>query len=317
MISAPAGNDLLYDESALDQGRNFCNKMWNAMKLVKGWEDRCDESIDIGASSFALEWMNARLQSASHEIAELFKDFRLSEGLKTIYSLVWDDFCSWYLEWIKPAQDQPISARVYRQTIDIYEQLLQLLHPYMPFITEDIYHNLRVRNVGDDLLIKQLPALPEANKQILKDGAFLQEVITAVRDTRNKNQLKPKETIKLWIDSKHHSFYNGVEEILRRQVNAENIGFTDEPRQGCISIVVQTDKLYIEAATATVDISVQKDQMQKELDYLKGFLISIDKKLGNEKFVQNAKPEVVAIEKKKQEDALSKIKAIEESLSLL
>ena len=316
IISSPAGNDLLFDESALEQGRNFSNKMWNALKLIKMWEERVAD-VDGSNVEFAIEWMEQRLASASADIDSMIKDFRLSEGLKTIYSLIWDDFCSWYLEWVKPAQDQPISKKVYERTLDIYERLLQLLHPYLPFVTEEIYHQLRERKEGDDLILKQLPATATVNESILKDGALLQELITAVRDTRNKNQMKLKDTIKLYIDTANEDFYNTILSILSRQVNAEAINFTSEAQAGSISIVVQTDKLYIEGANANVDTGAQKEQMQKDLDYLKGFLVSIDKKLSNERFVQNAKPEVIEVERKKQSDALAKIKAIEESLSLL
>ncbi len=317
MISSPAGNDLLWDESQLEQGRNFINKMWNALKLVKGWESRCEEGLDDSNVKFALDWMEARVTIVSLELGEMIKEFRLSEGLKTIYSLIWNDFCSWYLEWVKPGLDQPISAHVYQRTIAVYEQLLQLLHPYLPFITEEIYHLLADRKEGDDLIVKQLavPQTPDAG--VLKYGSMLQELITAVRDTRNKNLLKPKDTIKLWIDTSHHAFYEGVQDILRRQVNAENIGFTTDAKPGCISIVVQTDKLYIEAAAATIDTEAQKAQMQKDIIYFKGFIESLDKKLMNEKFVANAKPEVIANERKKRADAEAKIQTLEESLSLL
>jgi valyl-tRNA synthetase len=317
MISSPAGNDLLFDETHLEQGRFFCNKMWNAMKLVKGWESRTIDGLEDSNVKFALDWMDARLAEVSQNVAELIKDFRLSEGLKTIYSLIWNDFCSWYLEWVKPALDQPISAHVYERTISIYEQLLQLLHPYLPFITEDIYHILRERNAGDDLIIRQLSVYDTPDANALKGGVMLQELITATRDTRNKNQLKPKDTIKLWVDSEHHAFYEAVQEILRRQVNAAHIGFTTDPKPGTISLVVQTDKLYIEAASATIDTGMQKEQMEKELNYLKGFIASVDKKLDNEKFVQNAKPEVIENERKKRSDAVAKIKTLEESLELI
>lgn len=316
MISSPAGNDLLYDETTLDQGRNFSNKMWNAMKLVKSWEERTAENIEDGNVHFAMEWMEQRIAEASQQLTELFKDFRLSEALKTIYSLIWDDFCSWYLEWVKPAQGAQMSHHVYQRTVDLYEQLLQLLHPYMPFVTEEIYHLLRDRMDGNDLIVKQLPVYDGLNKDTLKNGAKLKQLITAVRDARNKNQLKPKDSIKLWVDTEHHSFYEIVQDILRRQVNAENLGHTSEAKQGTISVVVDTDKLYIEA-DAAVDASVQKEKLQKELDYLQGFLKSVDKKLSNERFVQNAKPEIVEVERNKKADAEAKIKAIEESLSLL
>lgn len=316
MISSPAGNDLLYDESTLDQGRNFSNKMWNAMKLVKSWEERTADNVEEGNVHFAMEWMEQRIAEASQQLTELFKDFRLSEALKTIYSLIWDDFCSWYLEWVKPAQGAEMSHHVYQRTVDLYEQLLQLLHPYMPFVTEEIYHLLRDRKDGNDLIVKQLPVYDGLNKDTLKNGAKLKQLITAVRDARNKNQLKPKDSIKLWVDTEHHSFYEIVQDILRRQVNAENLGHTSEAKQGTISVVVDTDKLYIEA-DAAVDASVQKEKLQKELDYLQGFLKSVDKKLSNERFVQNAKPEIVEVERNKKADAEAKIKAIEESLSLL
>jgi valyl-tRNA synthetase len=317
MISSPAGNDLLYDDAMLEQGRNFSNKMWNAMKLVKGWEIRTATDIQGEEIQFAIDWMEQRLAKVSAEVGDMIQDFRLSEALKTIYSLIWDDFCSWYLEWVKPAQDKPIAANVYERTVAIYEQLLQLLHPYMPFVTEEIYHNLRERASGDDIMVKQIAAPIAINEALLKEGDTLKQLITAIRDARNKNQLKPKETIKLHIDTANKDLYNKAQHILTRQVNAEGMHFVNEAKQGTVSIVVQTDKLYIEAAFAQMDAGAQKEQLQKDLDYLKGFLGSIEKKLSNERFVQNAKPEIIEVERKKQADALAKIKAIEESISLL
>lgn len=313
MISSPAGNDLLFDEAQLEQGRNFCNKMWNAMKLVKGWESRIADGVEDSQVKFAMDWMDARLAEVAQQLTEMIKDFRLSEALKTVYSLIWNDFCSWYLEWVKPAMGQPISKKVYDHTISIYEQLLQLLHPYLPFVTEEIYHLLKERAAGDDLVVRVLPVYGHPDREKLKEGAFLQELITAVRDSRNKNQLKPRDTIKLWVTTSHHSFYEEAQDILRRQVNAENIGLTKEAKPASISLVVQTDKLYIETA-ASVDTGAQREQMEKDLEYLKGFLVSVERKLNNERFMANAKPDVVEAERKKQADALAKIKTLEESL---
>ncbi|EDO26794.1 predicted protein, partial [Nematostella vectensis] len=191
MISSPAGNDLLYDESSLEQGRNFSNKMWNALKLIKSWEGRTTKDVAIGEQQFAVDWMEQRVAKASQQIEELMKDFRLSEGLKTIYSLIWDDFCSWYLEWVKPAQEASMSQELYERTVATFEQLLQLLHPYMPFVTEEMYHLMNERKDGDDLILKQLPSFSTVNENLLKEGALLQQLITSVRDARNKNQLKP------------------------------------------------------------------------------------------------------------------------------
>jgi valyl-tRNA synthetase len=314
MISSPAGNDLMWDQSGNEQGRFFINKMWNALKLVKTWESRQSSAKAADSDEFAINWFDHRLREARITIEELYKDFRLSEILKLIYSLTWDDFCSWYLEWVKPGFEQPISAAVYEKTVGYFEQLLQLLHPFMPFITEEIYHELRDQSV--DLTVKPLPAIEPASMDILQTGALLKETISAIRDARNKNQVKPRDTIQLYIETKEPGKYRPIEGILAKQVNAENIAYTDKSVPNSISIVVQKDKFFI-GTTAVIDTASQKEQLIKDLDYQKGFLASVEKKLSNERFVQNAKPEVVEIEKKKKADAEAKIKAIEESLMAL
>jgi valyl-tRNA synthetase len=238
----------------------------------------------------------------------------LSESLKTIYSLIWDDFCSWYLEWIKPGFEQPIDKVVYEKTVGFFEQLMQLLHPFMPFITEEIYHQLKERT--DDLTVKQYDAAKTSDKNILEKAVLLKEVITAIRDTRNKNQLKPKDTIRLYIETEEKNNYTSIENILLKQVNAETVSYTNASVANSITVVVQKDKFYIETTTV-LDVSLQKQQLQKDLEYLKGFLISVEKKLSNDRFVQNAKPEVLESERKKKTDAEEKIKVIEESLSAL
>lgn len=313
MISSPAGNDILYDETFLEQGRNFSNKMWNALKLIKMWEGRV-EATSLRGETFATNWMRERINEARQQIDNLFKDFKLSEALKTIYSLIWDDFCSWYLEWVKPALNEPMNKEVYEQTVSLFEDLLQLLHPFMPFLTEEVFHLLREQK--EDLIVRQLPLVHSKNEDILQQGQLLQQLITSIRDTRNKNLLKPKDVISLSFDSVNDSFYQATSGILQRQVNADKLKKTTEPIAGSMAIVVQTEKIYI-LSHAEVNTAVQKDKMQEELNYLKGFLVSVDKKLSNEKFVQNAKPEILANERKKQSDAVAKIKTLEESLSLL
>lgn len=315
MISSPAGNDLMWDEAGNEQGRFFINKMWNALKLVKMWEGRQTEGqLQDAESSFAVEWFENRLNQARTELDNQFKDFRLSEALKTVYSLIWDDFCSWYLEWVKPGFEQPINKAVYEKTISFFEQLIQLLHPFMPFVTEEIYHQLKEQN--DDLTVKQLNPVKLADTAILADGSLLKEVISGIRDARNKNQLKPKETIKLHIQTENVAAYKKLEPLLAKQVNAETIDYTSNTLANSITLVVQKDKFYIETSTV-LDTNSQKLQLQKDLDYLKGFLASVEKKLSNERFVQNAKPEVIEIERKKKADAEAKIKVIEESLQTL
>ena len=313
MISSPAGNDLMWDEAGNEQGRFFINKMWNALKLVKMWEGR-QTQIDEIETSFAVEWFENRLNQARTELDSQFKDFRLSEALKTVYSLIWDDFCSWYLEWVKPGFEQPINKAVYEKTVEFFEQLMQLLHPFMPFVTEEIYHQLRSQ--PDDLTVRQLVPVKIVDAAILAEVSLLKEVISGIRDARNKNQLKPKETIKLHIQTENNTSYKKLEPVLTKQVNAETIDYTSNAVPNSITLVVQKDKFFIETTTV-LDTSTQKEQLQKDLDYLKGFLASVDKKLSNERFVQNAKPEVIETERKKKADAEAKIKVIEESLQTL
>src|SRR6188768_1662395 len=315
MISSPAGNDLLFDDNSCDQGRNFNNKIWNALKLVKMWESRVESSeLKVeGKENFAIDWFENRLNEAKAEIESLYKDFRLSEALKTIYSLIWDDFCSWYLEWAKPGFEQPIEKEVYEKTVYFFEELMQLLHPFMPFVTEEIYHALKERNEGDDITIRQESKIGNQKSVILKQADLLKQVITALRDVRVKNQLKQKEEIKLHIQTAEQSAYNSFKSILAKQVNASEINFVSDAVTGSISSVVQKDKFFIETENE-LDTTAQKDQLKKDLEYQKGFLFSVEKKLSNERFVQNAKPEVIEIERKKKADAEAKIKAIEESL---
>ena len=326
MISSPAGNDLLFDDSSCDQGRNFNNKIWNALKLVRSWSARIRseesgvQSSEYGVrssesqDSFAIRWFENRLNEAKAQIENLYKDFRLSEALKTIYSLIWDDFCSWYLEWVKPGFEQPIEKTVYENTVYFFEELMLLLHPFTPFITEEIYHQLSERKNNDDLAIKQDAGVRNYDPSILKYAELLKDVITSLRDIRVKNQLKPKEVIKLHIQTTDTSAYNSFRSILAKQVNASDIGFVNQTIPGSINTVVQKDKFFI-VTEKELDSSTQKEQLIKDLEYQKGFLLSVEKKLGNERFVQNAKPEVVEIERKKKADAEAKIKAIQESLA--
>jgi valyl-tRNA synthetase len=312
MISSPAGNDLLWDESSNEQGSFFINKIWNALKLVKMWEAR--QGSQDKQPDFAMNWFENRLNEARKELEEEYNEFRLSEALKTIYSLVWDDFCSWYLEWVKPGFEQPIDSRVYKKTVEFFEQLMQLLHPFLPFFTEEVYHRLRDRH--DDIIVKQIPAAKEADSLLVAEGNMLKEAITAIRDARNKNQLKPRDSIILHIEAVDDSMYRGAQDILMKQVNATSVKYASGSVPNSITVVVQKDKFFLETE-GVKDHTAQKTQLQKDLDYLRGFLASVEKKLGNERFVQNAKAEVIEVERKKKADAEEKIRIIEESLAAL
>ena len=314
MIASPAGNDLLFDESSLEQGRNFNNKMWNALKLLKMWDAR---QADLGTdlkNDFAINWFENRLNTVKAEVETLMLQFRLSEALKIIYSLVWDDFCSWYLEWIKPGFEQPMDTAVYKRTVQYFEELMQLLHPFIPFITEEIYHLLNEQK--DDLCVKQNQPIKSVNDEITAAGELLKNVISALRDARNKNQLKPKETIKLHIQSENISSYQAIEKILAKQVNAEETKFTTEPIANSIVVAIEKDKFFIETEKV-LDATTLRAELLKDLEYQTKFLKSVTSKLSNERFVQNAKPEVVDFERKKQADAVARIKTIEESLGNL
>jgi len=314
MISSPAGNDLLFDESSLEQGRNFNNKIWNALKLLKMWEGRQTTGDNQATNNFALDWFENRLNKVKVDVDEMMKQFRLSEALKTIYSLIWDDFCSWYLEWVKPGFEQPMETGVYDKTVTYFEELMQLLHPFMPFVTEEIYHLLKEQN--DDLCVRQFAVSKKTDQQILSQGEILKQVITTIRDGRNKNQVKPKDSIKLYIQTGETGIYNSIEAILQKQVNAESISFTREAIANTIVVAVEKDKFYIETGKE-LDAATLKDDLLKDLTHQKNFLQSVEKKLCNERFVQNAKPEVLALEQKKKADAEARIRTIEESLSTI
>ncbi|CAN5580457.1 valine--tRNA ligase [soil metagenome] len=315
LVSSPAGNDLMFDESALEQGRNFNNKMWNALKLLKKWEGRQAASHDQKATgNFAFDWFENRLNEASAEIDSLMKQFRLSEALKTLYSLIWDDFCSWYLEWVKPGYEQPIDAAVYTKTVEFFPALMQLLHPFMPFVTEEIYHQLADRS--DDICVKQNQPIATPDTGLLRRAQVLKQVITALREARAKNQLKPKDPISLYVETSMPEVYTDITDILLKQVNASEFNIMNEPVAGTILVAVEKDKFMI-ASSQILDTTGLKTTLLKDLEHQQGFLDTVMKKLGNERFVQNAKPEVVAIEKTKQADALARIKAIEESLAQL
>ena len=306
MIASPAGNDLLFDEAALEQGRNFNNKLWNALKLVKGWESRLQDTEGAATPTpFAVTWFDNRLKEVRAEIDHLMTHFRLSEALKVLYSLIWDDFCSWYLEWAKPGFEQLLDKDIYLQTIAFFEQLIQLLHPFMPFITEDLYHLLKDRKDGDDLCVKQFEMYALADKEIIAEGEFLKRVITDIRT------LKAKAGFTSFNVYLADSQYSKLFFLIQKSTKATKVKVAEGPITGYVRIVIGKDVIFIETEKP---INSKKDLL-KELEYQKGFLNTINKKLDNKKFVENAKPEVIVLERKKKEDAEEKIKVLEESLS--
>ena len=337
MVSSPAGNDLMFDESTIEQGRNFNNKLWNALKLVKMWEGRsnvADDSIEmlevsiemkgleedptvnnqLTTSNFATEWFTNRLNQVKGEVEILMQQFRLSEALKAIYSLIWDDFCSWYLEWVKPGFEQPIEVAVYRKTVAFFEELMQLIHPFMPFVSEEIHHLLQQQQT--DLCITQYEKTLSPDAIILQQGELLKQVISALRDARNKNQVKPKETIQLHIQTADTVAFKAIENIISKQVNAAAVFYTSDTVANCIVVAVEKNKFYLESNQKLDNVTLKTDLL-KDLEHQQQFLLGVQKKLSNEKFVQNARPEVLAMEQKKAADANARIKTIEESIASL
>ncbi len=321
LIASPAGNDLLWDKASNEQGRNFINKIWNALKLIQLWKGKAKANLSADETTLSNEWphqwFKARLQQALIEVDQQMDQFKLSEALKTLYSLIWDDYCSWYLEWIKPGFEKPMDQHHVDKAVEYFEILLERLHPFMPFVTEEMYHLLK--NQQTDICVKQIDrsyVSKDVDAAILQHGETLKEAITSIRDARIKSQIKNKDAIKIYCNTKSEQQWNSIKELLCKQVNAEEFNFTSDIITDSIQLVIGGDKLFITSNQA-IDTSSQRKQLEEELNYFKGFLASVEKKLSNEKFVQNAKPEVVEMEKKKQSDALEKIKLLEESISNL
>lgn len=314
MIAAPAGNDLLFDESGIEQGRNFMNKIWNALKLIKMFEDKVGEG-DVEKVAFANTWFENNLQAVKADVEKDLSQFKLSEALKKIYSLIWNDYCSWYLEFIKPSFDGTINKETLAQAKSFFDELLKLLHPFMPFVTEEIFHEVSERPAGVDLMTSILADAVVGDKEIIEQGALLQAIITQVRDARVKNKLKFSDAIEIYFADNKKEKLEAFEALLKSQVNAKAVHYTGDEVSG-INFVVKDIQGTI-TADVEIDTTAQLEQLNKDLAQAKGFLISVEKKLGNERFVQNAKPEIVEIERKKKADAEEKIKLLEESIASL
>jgi len=313
LFSSPAGNDLPFDEKLVEQGRNFSNKIWNAFRLVKGWE--IDPSLDGSANAASLEWFENRFQQALSEINDHFEKFRISDALMSTYKLVWDDFCSWYLEMIKPAYQQPIDQATYDKTIKFFEAILKILHPFMPFLSEEIWHQIKERSVEESLILAAWPESTSFDTTIIEEASQVFEVVSQVRNLRASKGMSPKEALELTINAKNPELYGRFEAVLYKLANLSNLAFAEKV-ENAMSFVVKSDECFVPMGES-IDIEEEKANIQKELDYTRGFLNSVMKKLSNERFVAGAPAQVVENEKKKQADAEAKIKALEESLSKL
>jgi len=312
LLCSPAGGDLLFDESLTEQGRNFGNKIWNAFRLVNSWTiDETIEQPDYAKKT--VEWFTNKLNREIKNIDNLFENFRLSEALMAVYKLFWDEFSSWYLELIKPVYGQPIDKKTYEQTISFFDILIKVLHPIMPFITEEIWHLIDGRNEGESIMAESLPVAGEINKEILDAFERIKEVISGVRNVRNENGIAQKEALTLKVKGKYD---NEFDSCIVKMANLSSISETKLKIDGAVSFLVKSAEFYIELGDL-VDVEEELKKLKEELDYYKGFLSSVMKKLGNEGFVKNAPEKVIAMENQKRTDAETKIKALEERIAHL
>lgn len=314
LLTSPAGNDLPFDDKLCEQGRNFSNKIWNAFRLVNGWE--VADKPQPESAAIAVKWMESRMSKAIIEINDLYESFKLSEVLMTTYKLIWDDFCAWYLEMAKPVYGSPIDKTTYEATVRFFETGLKLLHPFMPFITEEIWQFLGDRsNPKDALVVAPWPTAGEIDELILSDFALMEEVVTGVRTIRKNNQLPQKQAITLMVRN-NGDVNNRFDAVVKHLCNVEEIVAVSEKQDNAFSFLVKTSDFFVPFGE-NVDLEGEREKLTKELEYYRGFLISVDKKLSNEKFVSSAPAAVVDAEKKKQADAQMKIATITEKLSSL
>lgn len=312
MLAAPAGNDILYDDALCEQGRNFNNKIWNAFRLVKSWN--VGDVPQPESAAMAVDWFDAVLNKALAEVADLFGKFRLSEALMTVYKLFWDEFSSWYLEMVKPAYGAPIDRSTYDATLRYFDVLLRLLHPFMPFITEELWQHLAERKEGESIMYASLPVAGQFDEHLLSDMDVAKEIIAGVRTVRLQKNLPNKETLPLQVVGGKASV--PCVSVVKKMANLSDISESDTKDATSVSFLVGTVE-YAVPLGGNIDIGAELKKLESELAYNEGFLQSVLKKLGNEKFVNNAPAKVIEMERKKQSDAEAKIAMLKESISAL
>ncbi len=314
LFSSPAGNDLMFDEKHCEQGRNFANKVWNAFRLVKGW--KVDETL-VSENNVAIAWFESRFNQALTEIDSYFAQYRLSDALMSTYKLVWDDFCAWYLEMIKPAYEQPIDRLTYDKTILFFEDILKILHPFMPFITEELWHDEEIfkqRALKDCCIVAKIPDIGQIDTHVLNETELVKELVTKIREIRQSKQISPKETLRLSVKSNSGADYARFKNIISKLANIGEFSFATDKIADAVAFRVSKDEFYIPLALK-IDAEAEKERLLKEQEYLLGFLKSVDAKLSNERFMQNAKPEIIENELKKKADAEAKLKITVDSLA--
>ena len=313
LFSAPAGNDLLFDESLCEQGRNFCNKIWNAFRLTQSWE--INEKLEQPqANIVAINWFEANFQKTLATIEDHFSKYRITDALLSVYKLIWDDFCSWYLEMIKPAYQQPIDRKSYEQTLAIFEKILKVLHPFMPFISEEIYQYVKTDSSSETIMLSMAPVSESFDETILKKFDFTALAVIAIRNLRQEKNIPQKNALDLLVRKNNNEIADTTfDDLIAKLCNLRKIEYVEEKPSDAFNVIINTTELYI-PVTEEIDVDAEIEKLTKELDYQKGFLGAVVKKLGNERFVSGAPEKVVAAERQKQADAESRIKVLEEQL---
>lgn len=313
MLAAPAGNDILFDESLCEQGRNFNNKIWNSFRLIKGWT--VDSAVEpTEAARLAVEWFREKLSATILEVEDLFGKFRLSEALMVIYKLFWDEFSSWYLEWIKPAYGEGIDEVTYKETLSFFDAMLKLLHPFMPFITEELWQNLEERKEGDSLMVDLLPKAEASKEELLNQVELVKELISHIRSVRLQKNIANKDAIILEVIGENP--YAKYQKLVEKLCNLEQINEVDVQSEGAVTFMVATTEFAIPLGNL-IDVDAEIERMEAELKHKEGFLKGVLKKLSNERFVQNAPTAVIELERKKQADTESIIASLQESIKSL
>ncbi|MDT0552242.1 valine--tRNA ligase [Urechidicola vernalis] len=314
LLCSAAGNDLLFDEELCAQGRNFSNKIWNSFRLVQGWEvsDKIEQPT---SSKVAIEWYQSKFNQTLQEIEKSFEQYRISEALMSLYKLVWDDFSSWFLEMVKPGYQQPIDAITYKSVIEFFENNLKVLHPYMPFITEEIWQYISDRTPEEALIVSEYPKTDKVDEQIISEFKVASEVISGIRTIRKDKNIAFKDAIEFSVLNNDNSS-NRFDSVIAKMGNISELNYVENKVDGALSFRVKSNEYFIPAGDE-IDVEAEKAKIEEELKYTEGFLKSVQKKLSNERFVNNAPEQVITNERKKEADALSKIETLKSSLASL
>jgi valyl-tRNA synthetase len=313
MLCSPAGNDLMFDEALTEQGRNFTNKIWNAFRLVKSWE--VDETIEQPEhAALAIDWFNEKFKETLALVEDHYSKFRLSDALMAVYKLFWDEFSSWYLEIVKPAYQKPIDAKTLASTISYFDQLLKVLHPFMPFLTEELWQLIEERKEGESIMVSDMPKVSEYNAELIQGFDFTKSIISELRTIRKNRNIPMKESLELFVNANDYDSSN--ESIITKVANISGIAPVTESVDGAVSFMISTSEFFVPLGHM-LNKEDEIKKLEEELKYLKGFLIGVDKKLSNEKFVNSAPEKVVNIEKQKKEDAENKVASIQAQIESL